>query len=355
MAVLSAEERNWYNTLPARPWAYTRPSTAREEAHGIRASWRHPKRKLRDWMEIPGIGWNPDVFVNWVILDGDNANPERWRECGFPEPHAIVINREGPRSGFHHVAWRLAKPIGRGARHRQGPQQFLRLVRGAMAWEYDGKAYEPYHMQTAKNPLCKSRFHTQWRTGNPILLEELAAYVDIEGWLDLPKPRGLALALQDPGARNSSLFVHVSKAAYKLTPRYKAQDDVQGLRDAIEILAVEGNANFSEPLPDYEIRSLVDSVYRFCVTHDVKGTNAAKDRGICYIEGRLRGDESTATKQAIGAERTNEVVRSKHTVSILEAEAALRATGRHPTEKLIAAATGLSVRTIRAIRNSLEN
>lgn len=343
-----------WNKLPETTYAFERELTEKEERKGIRATF--PRWKwMPDWPDIPGVGLNAKNLVRYITVDCDHGDTDRWELIGLV-PVMIVYN---PGNRRHHVTYELAAPVSVGPRSRRKPMVLMSLVIRALVRDLDGDPC--YNMTTTKNPLCP-RFRFLLPGGRPYTLQEMAAALDIDGVIDdeaerarqdTGKRTGLALALQDENSRNVRLFNTVRFMAYDEVRLnwglYHAGGDGPwyGLEATIRGWLAERNIG---GLLDCELDAIAKSITKFCRT---------KLRPRVHKDGKKRGsmrldaDLPLKERQAAGARHTSKAVKERNRATITAAFFDLIKAGVTPTQRMVADATKLSLRTVKAVWKEL--
>lgn len=196
---------------------------------------------------------NPPAQISWLAFDCDHDNYDLWKTAGLPEPAFITVN---PKSGNHHVVYRLTTPVCRSERARARPLAFLHAV-------YEGlrnalMADSAYARVLTQNPV-----HPDWLVIRPALmpeysLAELAATLNLQDVSSSKRARyqarlDIALTEVGVGSRNQALFDNVRSWAYR------NKDNLENMLEFAE----RSNLQLTQPLSLNEVKTITGSIMRY--------------------------------------------------------------------------------------------
>jgi len=328
----SVLEKIFYETLPPKvrvmeeKGAY---SFIRSRRHALRYPWLDPNFGNVDWLIVDvdrDLGFYPKELVEDAIL---------------PEPNLIVRN---PNNGHCQFFWLLADPI-----YAWSHQQQTRPYRYYLAlWTYFTRRLGGdigFSRGVAKNP-----FHPFWATleihDHAYSLSELNEYR-----IPIPQSKSfksstakITRAAETTGeGRNCSLFDTLREWAYSRSWEAKSVD----YDDWLDQVTTRAHAlnGFSQPLPISEVRSVSRSVAKFVYYRYEPGSG----QGGCK-RGRdadlIHDEMTTADRQRLAAQQTNDKRKSATETKISKAVQALKAKGERVTVSAVARSSGIHRNTI---------
>jgi len=350
-----------WGKLPKGCKAFERKLTEREERKGIAATWMWPKIHPK-WPEVRGIGLNAKQWVRYVTIDCDHGDIDLWKAIGLP-PLMIVFNPwdhpDPEKRGRHHVTYELSGPVSFGPKSVRKYQVRLSLIQRALIRALDGDPH--YTMQTTKNPLHKDFLVIFPDGGRPYSFEEFAAAlgVEIEAVIEDEakayearrhgRRKGLALASQDPGSRNASLFEEVRWWAYDLCwdrwNEWHGGGHLPWVEFRSEVLERLEERNVGGLL-HCELEAMASSVTKFCrLNLRPRAQSDGKQRGVMHLDDTL----PLAERQAQGGKYGPAKAKTKNRAAIADAfwRLTMANAGITPTQIAVAEAAGVSLETVK--------
>lgn len=245
---------------------------------------------------------NPQAMSNLLVVDVDHPDAALRALGTRPLPHVIV---ENARNGHAHAVWALQEPVTRTEYAKRRPLAYAASVTEGLRRAVDGdKAYSGL---ITKNPL-----HEGWAAHQVASLDALYSLDQIAEALGSLMPprdwrRQKARRANPIGlGRNCHLFDTARTWAYREIDHHWG--DPAGLGHAIHAHAVMLNAEFSEPLPDSEVRAIAASIHRWIITKsrmwaDGPAVYAATFTTMQSARGRKGGMRSGEIRRAVRDER----------------------------------------------------
>lgn len=355
------EIQDLWEKLPKWCKAFERKLTEREERKGIAATWMWP-RNHPQWPEVRGVGLNAKQYVRYVTIDCDHDDIDLWKAIGLP-PLMIVFNPwdhpDPEKRGRHHITYELSGPVSFGPKSVRKYQVRLSLIQRALNRALDGDPH--YTMQTTKNPLHKDFLAVFPEGGRPYSFDEFVAAlgVEIEAVIEDEakayearrhgRRKGLALASQDPGSRNTSLFEEVRWWAYDLCwdrwNEWHGGGHLPWVEFRSEVLERLEERNVGG-LPHCELEAMASSMTKFC-RFDLRprAQSDGKQRGVMRLDDTL----PLAERQAQGGKYGPAKAKAKNRAAIADAfwRLTMANAGVTPTQIAVAEAAGVSLETVK--------
>ncbi|MEV5568084.1 replication initiation protein [Streptomyces sp. NPDC052196] len=235
--------------LPLRPYATNRLQ------EGIRREQR-PVAMTRRYVEA-----NPSAISNLLVVDVDHSDAVLRAVSSVgshPLPNAVV---ENPVNGHAHAVWALAEAVTRTEYARRKPLAYAAAVTEGLRRALDGDA--AYSGLMTKNPL-HTDWSTEWLHGGLHTLggleEALSGHMPPTRWRETKRFRTNITGL----GRNCSIFETARTWAYREVRHHFGSPDT--LHTAIHAEVHTRNAEFAEPLPAVEARSIANSIHRWITT-----------------------------------------------------------------------------------------
>jgi hypothetical protein len=203
------------------------------------------RRKI-DAVRCAEIAPDPDGWIRALRVDVDRADAATaWLDADLPPPTFIIVR---PSNGHAHLVWELTYWV---KRHTHAERYFQR-IRAAITRAVDGDPNYPGTFQ--HNPL-----HPMWNVAigraRPYDLAELAQHVDLYTTIS-----PIRVVDDDPASRNCTVFHRVRRIAYRTVATYRAAGDLAGFEAHIQAAVAARNADFPDPLPSRDVRSLAKSI-----------------------------------------------------------------------------------------------
>ena len=214
-----------------------------------------------------------------------------WSDLNLPAPAWAAKN---PINGHSHLGYALSVGVCTSSMARLAPLKYLAAIQSAYTQIL--KADRSYARLLTKNPLHDA-WQTTWWTNEKYTLDYLADFVDLTGHpLRGKESHGLG--------RNCELFENVAHWAYKEVREYWSPDYKSKWQDAVVSHTEALNAQFIEPLPYSEVKSISKSIANFVIRHfspeKFRESQAIKGR-----KGGLAGSiESKAKAGALGGSKS---------------------------------------------------
>jgi hypothetical protein len=203
-------------------------------------------RSQQDALERRYIQHNPPCHLAFLVFDFDRPGAFlAASDAGLPEPNWVAENKDSRRG---HLAYALACPVITTDAARSAPLRYAAAVE--QAYRDTLRADAGYTNFITKTPGHEA-WSTRWGRAEPFTLEELTEYLPH----GLPTVRKRCAEASGLG-RNVSLFEALRAWSYR--NRFK-HDDAGQWRAACLSHARSLN-NFSNPLPDSEVRATAKSV-----------------------------------------------------------------------------------------------
>nr|WP_269154218.1 replication initiation protein [Photobacterium carnosum] len=177
-----------------------------------------------------------------------------WSDLNLPAPAWAAKN---PINGHSHLGYALSVGVCTSSMARLAPLKYLAAIQSAYTEIL--KADRSYARLLTKNPLHDA-WQTTWWTDEKYTLDYLADFVDLTGHpLRGKESHGLG--------RNCELFENVAHWAYKEVREYWSPDYKSKWQDAVVSHTEALNAQFIEPLPYSEVKSISKSIANFVIRH----------------------------------------------------------------------------------------
>lgn len=193
------------------------------------------------------IQTNSPFKLNSFLFDIDQAGASYvWEEKNLPTPTWIAIN---PINTHAHYGYILNTPVYLGERANSAPQLYAKKIKSSLNLALNGDIN--YHGGVTKNPL-----HKKWKSiyyGPKYDLGDIAEYLNLKQKIFVP---------EIINSRNCLLFDELRKVAYK---NFRKEKDI--LKQLLLDEAMEINNNFPESLELFELKSIVNSVFRWITKH----------------------------------------------------------------------------------------
>ncbi|MFD5110268.1 replication initiation protein [Streptomyces cinereoruber] len=279
--------------LPLRPYATNRLQ------EGI---WREPRpvAMTRRYVEA-----NPSAISNLLVVDVDHSDAVLRAVSSVgshPLPNAVV---ENPENGHAHAVWALAEAVTRTEYARRKPLAYAAAVTEGLRRALDGDA--AYSGLMTKNPL-HTDWSTEWLHGGLHTLggleEALSGHMPPARWRETKRFRTNITGL----GRNCSIFETARTWAYREVRHHFGSPDT--LHTAIHAEVHTRNAEFAEPLPAVEARSIANNIHRWITTR----SRMWKD-GAAVYEATFVAIQSARAKKGGAARATR---RNERTAAMLE-------------------------------------
>lgn len=230
---------------------------------------------------------NPPCLKVWSIYDVDRAGAAMaWEDAKMYPPSWIAENRENRHA---HLAWGLAVPVAVGEAARQHPIRYLHGIE--TAYKDRLGADIGYSGLITKNPA-----HQHWDTTifhvKAYTLEDLANCIeDFEKFV----PKKTAKVAEVGLGRNLTVFYDVSAWAYKVIRTYKNESTRECWLSAVTAQCVQRNNEFSNSLPNNEIRHIAKSIAKWVWG---KFDIAASDARFSNLQSYRRSQRASKVTQA---------------------------------------------------------
>nr|WP_269781148.1 replication initiation protein [Photobacterium carnosum] len=198
---------------------------------------------------------NPPSIVLYLVFDLDyEYSALAWSDQNLPAPAWTAKN---PINGHSHLGYALSVGVCTSSMARLAPLKYLAAIQSAYTEKL--KADRSYARLLTKNPLHDA-WQTTWWTDEKYTLDYLADFVDLTGHpLRGKESHGLG--------RNCELFENVAHWAYKEVREYWSPDYKSKWQDAVVSHTEALNAQFIEPLPYSEVKSISKSIANFVIRH----------------------------------------------------------------------------------------
>ncbi len=322
----------------------------------IAADVKHESRwcPVREAVTRRYVRLDTPTVIRGITLDLDAAgsHPWVWEDAGVPAPNWSAAR---PAQGDDlwprrpHLRWDIEVPVlhpARGGSPRAWAtfQAIVTELRRRLVADTGGPV-EHVAGRMSKNPDSRAWHATQFRE-TPYSLTELARALDLDPADIHPAKRqsgrGLDEALASAGGRNDELFHRLRFHAYTVVGRFAGQTALQEHLTA-ELEAM--NSALLSPLPPVEVRSISKSVSVWTWRH--RDALAGPRRGA--MTASFAPGLTVTEKRIAAAHRTARLNRERHGDAVAVAFDRLsRETGRRPTQAAVAAAAGVSERTVRS-------
>lgn len=204
---------------------------------------------------------NPRALSNLLVIDIDHPDAalRSMSTVGsHPMPTAVVENRS---NGHAHAVWALSAPVARTDYARRKPLAYAAAVTEGLRRAVDGD--QGYSGLLTKNPTHDAWACT-WIGGSLYSLDqlrdELGHHMPPARWREAKTRRVNPVGL----GRNCALFESARTWAYRELRRHFG--DPVGLGAAILGETAIRNNDFSEPLPESEVRAIASSICRWITT-----------------------------------------------------------------------------------------
>ena len=267
---------------------------------------------------------NPPAWVGYVVFDVDREGAAyEWEDRNLPPPSWVAIN---PANGHAHLAYAITTPVVKTDAARLKPLKFLAAVQNAMTAQL-GADFNYAGLMT-KNPL-----NPAWRVishGAAVYdLHQLAEYVDLK------TPRVPKREAHGVG-RNCELFDTLRHRAYREVTGFREGGCFDTWNRYIVDTAHRLN-NFTQPLPDSEVRAIAKSVSKWVWRYF--GTGAAV--------------EAFSDRQRQRQKRSALARKGSAAAAIVQAVAGLQKAGKRVTVSAVARVAGVSRPTVYKRRSLL--
>ncbi|MCD9489180.1 RepA protein, partial [Photobacterium iliopiscarium] len=217
-----------------------------------------------------------------------------WSDLNLPAPAWAAKN---PINGHSHLGYALSVGVCTSSMARLAPLKYLAAIQSAYTEIL--KADRSYARLLTKNPLHDA-WQTTWWTDEKYTLDYLADFVDLTGHpLRGKESHGLG--------RNCELFENVAHWAYKEVREYWSPDYKSKWQEAVVSHTEALNAQFIEPLPYSEVKSISKSIANFVIRH----FSPEKFRESQAIKGRKGGQKSKGGGRPVGTVKPKSLSQTK--------------------------------------------
>lgn len=203
---------------------------------------------------------NPEAISNLLIVDIDHSDAVLRALWGHKDwlPNAVI---ENPENGHAHAVWALHSPIPRTEYAHRKPLAYAAAVTEGLRRSVDGD--KGYSGLMTKNPTHDA-WNASWHTDHLYSLNELSGHLTEAG--HMPPPSWKRTRRRNPAGlgRNCALFESARTWAYREVRHHWGNPS--GLAAAIEFETHALNREFSEPLPESEVRAVASSITRWLLT-----------------------------------------------------------------------------------------
>lgn len=234
---------------------------------------------------------NGPAQLRWLLYDVDRPGAAMdWSDLNAPPPSVVAQNL---KNGHAHLLYLLEEPVCKSPNGRPDPLRYAAAVDCALRVKLDADA--GYAGVVCKNPLRDDVWGVNGWELNPYTLG------DLDSWLDLDAYKDRRRRMPDYGlGRNCNLFNSLRMWAYKAIRQ--GWPDLNQWETACYHRAIGYNRQFSEPLPESEVKHTARSVARWTHRHLSEAGFAA------YVE-RTHAPEIQAQRGARkGAKRRAELL-----------------------------------------------
>ena len=232
----------------------------------------------------------------YLVFDLDYAySALAWSDLNLPSPTWVSKN---PVNGHCHIAYSLQAGVCTSSMARLAPLKYLAAIESAYIQKL--KADRSYARLLTKNPLHDS-WQTTWWTDEKYTLDYLADFVDLTGHpLKGKECHGLG--------RNCELFESVAHWAYKEIRKYWSPNYESKWKEAVLSHTEALNAQFIDPLPYSEVKSISKSIANFVIRHfspeKFRESQAIKGRKGGLIGGKRGSIEDKAKAGTLGGAKS---------------------------------------------------
>ncbi|MFI3187166.1 MAG: replication initiation protein [Methylococcaceae bacterium] len=213
-------------------------------------------RSLKQALTKRYLQANPPSLRVWSIYDIDRAGGAlAWEDANLPPPSWITSNRENRHA---HIVYGLDVPVMVGDAARLAPIRYLHGLESAYTEKLG--ADRGYSGLITKNPA-----HSHWQTFifpvKAYTLKDLADCIeDFDKFIPKPNVKVAEVGL----GRNLTVFYDVSAWAYKTIRNYRNErDGYDNWLNAVIVKCGQRNAEFSNPLPNNELRHIAKSLSKW--------------------------------------------------------------------------------------------
>ena len=275
------------------------------------------------------IQFNPHHYQQALAFDVDRALAfEAWEDANLPRPTFITLSKNG--NGHAHLVYVLKTPIATHDHARFQPVRWAAAIERGFTRRLG--ADSGYAGLLTKNPLT----HDTIATGALYDLLDLDARLDYSDKAPDFK-RGVSQGL----GRNVEMFDTVRFEAYQEVSSFSDFDMFQSwVLQRCESV----NSGFETPLPMCEPRATARSVSKWTYANQHNFGGKYKNKGVMMLD---MEELSLKERQLAGAEYAAKVKRDATLSKIQHAHTLLRRLGKKPTQKAIAAHTGLGIATVK--------
>ena len=236
------KSERFLETLPHRPYC--------ADELGVTLVRAKPTAIKKKYLQV-----NPPHLVSYLVFDIDREGAVlSWYDENLPAPYWTSKNQANAHA---HVVFRLKIGVCRTEMAHLEPLRYLAAIESAMCERL--KSDRGFAGLLTKNPLHDHWQNTFW-TDHEYTLDELADYLDLTGH----PLRGI----ESSGlGRNCELFDAGREWAYKAIRDYWAPDYYRQWSEAVRARVEALNAQFSEPLPMSEVKSIAKSIANWTYKH----------------------------------------------------------------------------------------
>jgi len=243
MSALAAAVELFHSTAPRRPFCTDYPRDGQYmRAQSVALQHRH-------------IQPNTPGKVAWLCFDIDRPDAsERWDDANAAAPTLLMRN---PANGHAHYAYALQVPVSRTELSRIRPLQYLAAIQEGTRRKLGA---DPGY----SGGLIKTPGHPAWHTESHAGVYGLG---ELSEWCHLPSPtemRRMAANADYAGlGRNCTLFEHLRKQSYQDVRKFWQPGGFDPFREHCLTVAESMNGQFSNPLPQSELKSIAYSVAKW--------------------------------------------------------------------------------------------
>lgn len=284
----------------------------------------------------------------YLVVDQDHEDINRWHYEGLKEPHIVVKNRDNDKA---HLFWRIDGFV---CHDGNTPPKLLSLwndCKAGLNYTLDGDPH--FSDGFTKNPLSGD-FTIQTRHDpSPYRLGDFVSDLAFPDRKTRHQARNMGNRFADLSqiteGRNNSLFNAMRFYAYNNKWRFVGQGR-QAFHDEIAFMSLQSNSLFLNPLPKQEVlQTIVKSIVKWVWDkHPDKWLVCPdnKNRGVCHTLGLIQPNMSLNQRQSVGADYTNDLRRQQCMEAITRAVMQLKTSGQRVSVSEVAKMAGMTRDTI---------
>lgn len=280
----------------------------------------------------------------YLVVDQDHEQIDRWHYEGLKEPHIIVKNRDNDKA---HLFWRIDGFV---CHEGNTPPKLLSLWNDCKSGLNYTLGGDPHFSDGfTKNPLSGDFIIQTRHDPSPYRLGDFVSDLAFPDRKTRSRAKSIGNRFADlsqitEGARNKSLFDAMRFYAYGNKWRFVSVGR-KAFYDEIAYMSLESNSHFPNPLPKQEVIQSVKSIVKWvwdkhpekwlvCPDH--------KNRGICRELGLILPDMSLNERQSVGADYTNDLRKQQSIEAISRAVEQLKAKGQRVSVSEVSKMAGIS-------------